>query len=42
MRVLVSDPLAEEGIKRLESEADVKVDVAFDLTPEELIERIKD
>jgi D-3-phosphoglycerate dehydrogenase len=42
MRVLVSDPLAEEGVKRLESEADVEVDVLTGLSQEELIERIKD
>ncbi|MHC1593942.1 MAG: phosphoglycerate dehydrogenase [Methanotrichaceae archaeon] len=40
MRVLVSDPLSEEGVKRLETEAEV--DVMTNLTPEELIERIKD
>lgn len=39
MRVLVSDPLAEEGIRRLETAAEV--DVITNLTPEELVERIK-
>lgn len=39
MRVLVSDPLAEEGIRRLETAAEV--DVITNLSQEELIERIK-
>lgn len=39
MRVLVSDPLAEEGIRRLETAAEV--DVITNLSPEELVERIK-
>lgn len=38
MKVLVSDSLAEEGIKRLQSGADV--DVITNLSPEELIQRI--
>jgi D-3-phosphoglycerate dehydrogenase len=40
MKVLVSDSLAEEGVKRLLSGADV--DVITNLSPEELIEKIKD
>jgi D-3-phosphoglycerate dehydrogenase len=40
MKVLVSDSLAEEGVKRLSSGADV--DVITNLSPEELIEKIKD
>ncbi|HWQ18964.1 MAG TPA: hydroxyacid dehydrogenase, partial [Methanotrichaceae archaeon] len=40
MRVLVSDSLAEEGVRRLQSGAEV--DVLTNLTPEELIKRIKD
>ena len=40
MKVLVSDSLAEEGVRRLESGADV--DVITNLSPEELIEKIKD
>jgi len=40
MKVLVSDSLAEEGVKRLSSGADV--DVITNLTPEELIEKIKE
>jgi len=40
MKVLVSDPLSEEGVKKLETEAEV--DVMTNLTPEELIEKIKD
>jgi len=40
MKVLVSDPLSEVGINKLETEAEV--DVMTDLTPEELIEKIKD
>ena len=38
MKVLVSDSLAEEGVKRLESGADV--DVITNLSPEELIQKI--
>ena len=38
MKVLVSDSLAEEGIKRLQSGADV--DVITNLSPEELIQKI--
>lgn len=40
MKVLVSDSLAEEGVKKLESGADV--DVLTNLSPEDLIKRIKD
>jgi D-3-phosphoglycerate dehydrogenase len=40
MKVLISDPLAEEGVKRLKSGADV--DVITNLSPEELIEKIKE
>lgn len=40
MKVLVSDPLSEEGVRKLETEAEV--DVITNLSPEELIERIKD
>jgi D-3-phosphoglycerate dehydrogenase len=39
MKVLVSDPLAEEGVRRLESGAEV--DVLTTLTPEELVRKIK-
>jgi len=40
MKVLVSDSLAEEGISRLKTGADV--DVITNLTPEELINKIKE
>jgi D-3-phosphoglycerate dehydrogenase len=40
MRVLVSDPLAEEGVRRLETGAEV--DVIANLSPEDLVKRIKD
>ena len=40
MRVLVSDSLAEEGVRRLESGAEV--DVITNLSPEELVKKIKD
>ncbi|MHC1631192.1 MAG: phosphoglycerate dehydrogenase [Methanotrichaceae archaeon] len=40
MKVLVSDPLSKEGIKKLKTEAEV--DVMTGLSPEELIKRIKD
>jgi D-3-phosphoglycerate dehydrogenase len=39
MRVLVSDSLAEEGVRRLESGAEV--DVITNLSPEELIKKIE-
>ena len=38
MKVLVSDSSAEEGVKRLESGAEV--DVITNITPEELIQKI--
>ncbi|NPV62102.1 MAG: phosphoglycerate dehydrogenase [Methanotrichaceae archaeon] len=40
MRVLVTDSLAEEGVKRLQSGAEV--DVMTNLTPEELVKKIED
>ena len=40
MKVLVSDSLAEEGVRRLESGAEV--DVITNLSPEELIQKIKE
>jgi len=40
MKVLVSDSLAEDGLKRLQSGADV--DVITNLSPEELIQKIPD
>ena len=40
MRVLVSDSLAEEGVRKLESGAEV--DVITNLSPEELVKKIKD
>jgi len=40
MRVLVSDSLAEEGVRRLESGAEV--DVITNLSPEQLVDKIKD
>ena len=40
MKVLVSDPLSEEGVRKLETE--MEVDVITNLSPEELVERIKD
>jgi D-3-phosphoglycerate dehydrogenase len=41
-KILVSDPLAEEGIKILEKENDFKVDIKPKLPPEELKKIIKD
>jgi len=41
MKVLVTDPISEEGIKILKSEPDVQVDVETKLTKEQLIEKIK-
>ena len=41
MKILISDPLAEEGIKILEKEKDFKVDVKPKLPPAELKEIIK-
>ncbi len=40
MKVLVSDSLAEEGVRRLESGAEV--DVITNLSPEELVKKIKE
>ncbi|MFQ6065724.1 MAG: phosphoglycerate dehydrogenase [bacterium] len=40
MKVLVSDPLAQEGIDRLKEEANIKVREAPGLSPEELIRTI--
>jgi D-3-phosphoglycerate dehydrogenase len=40
MKVLVSDSLAEEGVRRLETGAEV--DVITNLSPEELVKKIKD
>jgi D-3-phosphoglycerate dehydrogenase len=40
MKILVSDPLAEEGVHRLEAAGEV--DVITNLTPAELVEKIKD
>lgn len=42
IRVLVSDPLAKEGLRILENEKELKVDVNTKLTPEQLKEAIKD
>lgn len=42
MKVLVTDPISEEGIKVLKSEPGVQVDVETKLTKEQLIEKIKD
>lgn len=41
IKVLVSDPLSPEGMKILESEKELKVDVKAELTPEQLKETIK-
>lgn len=41
-KILISDPLAEEGIKILEEEKSFKVDVKTKLPPEELKKIIKD
>ena len=40
MKVLVSDPLSEEGVRKLETE--MEVDVITNLSPQELIDRIRD
>ncbi|MDI6786618.1 MAG: phosphoglycerate dehydrogenase [bacterium] len=37
MKVLISDPLAEEGIKILKKSKDILVDVKTDLTPDKLL-----
>ncbi len=42
MRILVSDKLAEEGIKILNSEKSFKVDVKTGLAPKELLDIVKD
>ncbi|MFH1847946.1 MAG: phosphoglycerate dehydrogenase, partial [Candidatus Omnitrophota bacterium] len=42
LKVLVSDPLAKEGIKILEAEKSIKVDIKPKLPPEELKKIIKD
>ncbi|KPJ69226.1 3-phosphoglycerate dehydrogenase [candidate division WOR-1 bacterium DG_54_3] len=36
MKVLVTDPLSEEGVKVFQESPDIEVDVVTDLTPEEL------
>lgn len=40
IKVLVSDPLSEEGVRKLETE--MEVDVITNLSPQELIDRIRD
>jgi D-3-phosphoglycerate dehydrogenase len=42
MKVLISDPLARQGIEILEREDDIQVDVETELSHEELIDRIPD
>lgn len=42
IKILVSDPLAEDGLKILQNERDFKVDVKTKLTPEELKKVIRD
>ncbi|NOX96733.1 MAG: phosphoglycerate dehydrogenase [Nitrospirae bacterium] len=42
MKILVSDPLAEEGLEILRKEKDIEVEVAVKLPLEELKEKIKD
>ncbi|MDP2907536.1 MAG: phosphoglycerate dehydrogenase, partial [Nanoarchaeota archaeon] len=42
MRILVSDPLSEEGLKILKDVGDFQVDVKTELKPEALKEIIKD
>src|SRR3954470_15185552 len=39
-RVLVTEPIAEDGLAALRREADIEVDVRLGLTPEQLIEAI--
>jgi D-3-phosphoglycerate dehydrogenase len=41
MKVLVTDPISDEGIKILKSEPGVQVDVETKLTKEQLLEKIK-
>lgn len=36
MKVLVTEPLAEEGVARLRAEQDIEVDVRLDLSPDDL------
>ena len=40
MKVLIADPLADEGIKLLKEEDGIEVDEVYDLVPEELKDRI--
>ncbi|MDF0589723.1 phosphoglycerate dehydrogenase [Candidatus Methanocrinis natronophilus] len=40
IKVLVSDPLSEEGVRKLETE--MEVDVITNLSPQDLIDRIRD
>ncbi|MDI6897147.1 phosphoglycerate dehydrogenase [Methanocella conradii] len=42
MKVLITDPISDEGIKILKAEPGVQVDVETKLTKEQLIEKIKD
>lgn len=42
MRILVSDPLSEEGLKILQDVKEFQVEVKTDLKPEALKEIIKD
>lgn len=42
MKILISDPLAEEGIKILKEEKDFQVDIKTGLTPQELSQIISD
>jgi len=42
MKILVSDPLSEEGLKILKEVKEFQVDVKTDLKPEQLKEIIKD
>ncbi|MBN1944392.1 MAG: phosphoglycerate dehydrogenase [Bradymonadales bacterium] len=40
MKVLVTEPLAEEGLTRLRAEQELTVDVLLGLSPQELVQRI--
>src|SRR5512138_3616021 len=42
MKVLITDPISDEGIKILKAEPGVQVDIETKLTKEQLIEKIKD
>ena len=42
MKVLITDPISEEGIKILKAEPGIQVDVETKLTKEALIEKIAD